>query len=567
MTKDKRGFPIRLKLFLALVASLLLAALVFYTVSRVGNFLVWRYYLDESDKRERAESYVEKFQKYVTENKLTTDNADLISEWDPGRYVDFIVYKDSNLLYAPEWFEDFTQSELEEPTDIEDGEVEENTAEANDDVQGDVGGDEPDSAPADEAETELQGGGISGGSPDVEVDSADTGGVESEDESGSAEESDSESDSEQLSETESETESGVVTDKSFYEQWFLGDRGFEQYLTEEARKNYVTALEDALGDDNALYPVYFVDGTLIVAVVDFTEEFFSNLVFVISVLAGLVVIAVIMICYFGTITKRITLLQKSVRKIEQGDFDHKITQRGRDEIGLLARDVESMRDSIVENMTRERRAWEANAGLITAMSHDIRTPLTVLLGYLDLIEMQNDGQISEEYIASCRENAMRLKNLSDDMFSYFLVFGKGDGEITLSRVDARMLVEHIVSEYTLLLSERGYSFEMTGELPAVYLDIEERYFRRVMDNIFSNIIKYADSTSPVLLGVERGEDTLGLYCQNKTRTDKDIPESNGIGLRTCAKMMEEMGGGLSYGEVDGIFTVALTLPIGADESK
>lgn len=559
MTKDKRGFPIGLKLFLALVASLLLAALVFYTVSRVGSFLVWRYYLDESDKRERAESYVEKFQKYVTENKLTTDDADLISEWDPGRYVDFIVYKDSNLLYAPEWFEDFTQNEIGDPNDVEDG-AEDTTEVKGDGPNGDEG-DEPDSAEADEDETELQGG-ISEADSEIEDGPAETD-VESEAESGSVEESDSESDSESLTETETETEteSSAVTDKSFYEQWFLGDRGFEQYLTEEARKNYVTALEDALGDDNALYPVYFVDGTLIVAVVDFSEEFFSNLVFVISILAGLAVIAVIMICYFGTITKRITLLQKSVRKIEEGDFEHKIKQRGRDEIGLLARDVESMRDSIVENMTRERRAWEANAGLITAMSHDVRTPLTVLLGYLDLIEMQNDGQISEEYIASCRENALRLKNLSDDMFSYFLVFGKSEGNVSLSRVDARMLVEHIVSEYTLLLSERGYSFEMTGELPAVYLNIEERYFRRVMDNIFSNIIKYADPSNPILLGVERREGDIRLYCKNKTRTDRDIPESNGIGLRTCAKMMEEMGGGLFYGEVDGIFTVSLTLPV------
>ena len=551
---------------MALVASLLLAAMVFYTVSRVGSFLVWRYYLDESDKRERAESYVERFQTYVTENKLTTDDAGLISEWDPGRYVDFIVYKDSNLLYAPEWFEAFTQDESEDTVDTDSEISNEAGIEADGDTLGNEGDTEPDSMQADEPETEIQGG-ISSSGSDAEPDSADTDGIESESESDLAEESDSESNFEQLSETESETEGKIVADKSFYEQWFLGDRGFEQYLTEEARKNYVTALEDALGDDNALYPVYFVDGTLIVAVVDFTEEFFANLVFVISILAGLVVIAVIMICYFGTITKRITLLQKSVRKIEEGDFEHKITQRGRDEIGLLARDVESMRDSIVDNMTRERRAWEANAGLITAMSHDVRTPLTVLLGYLDLIEMQNDGQISEEYIASCRENAMRLKNLSDDMFSYFLVFGKSDGDITLSRVDARVLVEHIVSEYTLLLSEKGYSFETTGELPKVYLDIEERYFRRVIDNIFSNIIKYADATSPITLGVEHREGILELYCKNKTRTDRDIPESNGIGLRTCAKMMEEMGGGLSYGEVDGIFTVTLALPTFKDKIK
>jgi len=494
---EKKGFSLKLKLLFALVASLLLAAIAFYAVSEIGSFLVWRYYLGESDKQERAAEYVAKFQKYVTENKLTTDDAESISSWDPGGYVDFIVYKDSNLIYAPEWFEEVRANESE-------SESAENTQETD---------------------------------PESESDMTEEGG--------------------ETSDSESET----VTDKSFYEKWFLGDRGFERYLTEEARKNYVAALEDALGDGNARYPVYFVDGTLIVAVVDFSDEYFSNVVLVASIIVSLIVVATVMIIYFGTITRRISLLQKNVRIIEKGDLEHRLAQGGNDEIALLARDVESMRDSIVDNMTRERRAWEANAGLITAMSHDVRTPLTVLLGYLDLIEMQNDGKINEEYISACRDNAMRLKNLSDDMFSYFLVFGKSEGTLNLSKVGAAQLVEHVISEYTLLLSEKGYTLEVRGEVPGVFLNIEERYFRRIIDNIFSNIIKYADLSSPVVLGAKSGENTLTFYCENKTRTDKDIPESNGIGLRTCAKMMEEMGGSLFFGETDGVFTVAITLPV------
>ena len=536
----KKAFSIKLKLLFALVASLLLASLVFYAVSQIGSFLVWRYYLGESDKRERAAEYVEDFQRYVTQNKLTTDDAEMISSWDPGRYVDLIVYRDSNLLYAPEWFEEVvnggTQAEdttmpaetdaLDESSEAASDAVSESGENTGDSQDGDGGDLEETSAVA------LDGGEIVSGAE---------------------------------SETGSETE--LVTDKSFYEQWFLGDRGFEQYLTEEARKNYVAALDEALGSDNVRYPVYFVDGTLIVAVVDFSEEFFSNLVFVISIAAALLVVAVIMICYFSTITKRITHLQKSVRKIEDGDLEHKIKLRGNDEIALLASDVESMRDAIVDNMTRERRAWEANAGLITAMSHDVRTPLTVLLGYLDLIEMQNEGQISEEYIASCRENAMRLKNLSDDMFSYFLVFGKSEGDIALSRIDARVLVEHLISEYTLLLSEKGYVIEVEGDVPDVAIDIEERYFRRVIDNIFSNIVKYADKDAKIVLGANFGDGTLTFYCKNRRRTDREIPESNGIGLRTCDRMMEEMGGAMSTSESDGVFTVAISFPVRERDDK
>jgi len=487
---EKKGFSIRAKLLLALLASLLLAALVFYLVLQLGRFLVWRYYLDENDKQARAEEYVEDFQAYVTKNKLTTDDAEMISAWNAGKYVDLIVYKDSNLIYAPEWFEDV----------------------------GDIDGEET------ETSEKIEGEG-------------------------------------------SESASETSTDKSFYEKWFLGDRGFEQFLTEEARKDYIAALEDALGDDDSLHPVYFVDGTLIVAVVDFTEEMLENVVYAASLFLGLAVIIVIMICYFSTITKRISLLQKNVRIIEEGDLSHEIAQNGNDEIALLASDVGSMRDAIVDNMTRERRAWEANAGLITAMSHDIRTPLTVLLGYLDLMEMQDGGTVSREYISACRDNVLRLKNMSDDMFSYFLVFGKGQDNAELVETNARELLTHVISEYALLLNEKGYALENEGEIPDLSLRIDERYFRRIVDNIFSNITKYADESQPVVFKAMPDGESLILSCENKIRTDRQIPESNGIGLRTCAKMMEEMGGKLSFASIEGRFTVTLTFPLEKKDDK
>ena len=506
----KRKISIRIKLLIALAASLALAAIIFYLVYQFGNFLVWRYYLGEANKQERAESYVEEFQDYVTKNMLSIDDTAAISGWNGGRYVDIIVYKDSNLIYAPDWFEDFRETDSE-------------------------GAETSETAESLETDGETE--------PIAETSTAEA----------------SSSDAESICESDSESES--ETDKSFFENWFSGDRGFEQYLTEEARKNYRAALEDAIGENGSLHPVYFVDGTLIVAVVDFTEEMLGNIVIAAGIVCGLAVIAGIMIAFYGSIIKRIRLLQRNVRIIEEGDLDRDISQSGNDEISLLARDVGSMRDSIVDNMTRERRAWEANAGLITAMSHDIRTPLTVLLGYLDLIEMQNNGEISGEYIEACRENALRLKNLSDDMFSYFLVFGRSDSELNLVGVNMRMLTEHIVSEYSILLSEKGYKFKASGNLSDATVKIDERYFRRVIDNIFSNIIKYADIETDVELCAGCSDGKVTLSCKNKIRTDRDIPESNGIGLKTCMKMMEEMGGELKTEDSDGFFTVKISLPV------
>jgi len=490
--------------------SIILAALVFYVVNEFGGFLVWRYYLGENDKQERAEKYVADFQDYVTDNKLSITDTAAISKWSAGWYADIIIFKDQSLIYAPDWFENFKDEDL----NISDDEVFTDTEST----------DEPEFDTAQDSETDNEG------------------------------------------ESGSETESEEMTDNSIYEGWFSGDRSFEQYLTEEARRNYRAALEEALSGNNKLRPVYFVDGTLLVTIVDFTEEAMGNIVFASSMLFAVAIVVIVMFTYFYTVTRRIKHLASDVRKIEQGDYKLRIKEEGDDDISSLAGDVNSMRDAIVDNMSKERRAWEANAGLITAMSHDIRTPLTVLLGYLDLVEMQNTDESNGEYITACRENAMRLKNLSDDMFSYFLVFGKGGYELHPVNVKASEWLGHVFAEQEILLNEKGFVIEKKGEIPHLDIFIDEMYFRRVTDNIFSNIIKYADPEYPVVLHASTDGESIFISCKDKTCVDKEIPESNGIGLKTCIKIMEEMGGSLTHGEDDGFFTVKLTIPIRKDDN-
>ncbi len=502
---------------IVLLVSLMLAALVFYGVNEFGNFLVWRYYLGESDKQERAEQYAAQFQEYVKENKLSVDDTDAISRWNPGRYADMIVYKDQNLIYAPEWFENFVLGETETSQETGEGLGESVSDGEHTSERGTVGN-----------ETH----------PETEA------------ESHTADES----------RTEDQSNTEIATDKEFYEGLFSGDRSFEQYLTEEARRKYSAALSEALSGNNKLHPIYFVDGTLLVTMVDFTEEAMGNTVFAISVICALAVIALIAIIYFSTVARRIKMLAANVRRIEKGDMEHRISESGNDEISDLASDVNSMRDAIVDNMTKEKRAWEANAGLITAMSHDIRTPLTVMLGYLDLIEMQNEDGAAVEYIESCRDNALRLKKLSDDMFSYFLVFGKGENAMKIEAVKASDWLGHVLGEHRILLSERGYGIECETRIPDVDILIDEAYFRRVTDNLFSNIIKYADADTPVRISITLEDGNLVFVCSNAVNKGENAPESNGIGLKTCVKIMEEMGGHLSYREDNGCFTVRIAIP-------
>ena len=454
MSKKKLFISIRVKLILILTLAILTAALVFVACKQVGDFLVWKYYLDEETKQERAENYVEDFQKYVKNRKLSVDDSERIAEWSGGNYVDMIVYRDKDLVYAPEWF----------------------------------------------------------------------------------------------------------IDSSNPQDYFSGDRDFEQYLTEEARAAYLARLEDILDENSDFSTIYFVDGTLLVRVIDYTEDFVYNLVFAVSLLLSLVALARIMILNFSATASRIKRLAREVRLVEGGNLELPIAVSGNDELSLLADDVNSMRNSIVDNMTKEQQAWKANAELITAMSHDIRTPLTVMLGYLELMEMQ-DSENNAEYVDACKSNALRLKRLSDDMFSYFLLFGRSDGEeVEMVDVGSEVL-GHMIAERVILLTESGLDISYDDKLPAATLSVNIDYLGRVVDNVFTNLQKYADVNAPVVIESSACDGFLTLSVKNRIGSDIDRAESNGIGLKTCERIMEKMGGSVAIASEGDEYVITLSFSV------
>ena len=101
---------------------------------------------------------------------------------------------------------------------------------------------------------------------------------------------------------------------------------------------------------------------------------------------------------------RIITLASEVQQVSDGKLDYEIHSFHNDEIGTLSTSVDNMRNSIIQKHQNEKEAWEANTQLITAMSHDIRTPLTSMIGYLDIIEGKKYKSQEEldKYIASCR---------------------------------------------------------------------------------------------------------------------------------------------------------------------
>lgn len=312
------------------------------------------------------------------------------------------------------------------------------------------------------------------------------------------------------------------------------------------------------------YPLVFSDETVVCSLTEFTEYLYYDAANLVSLVMAVLAFSIIILVYFHRITRRITRLAVDVAVVADGDMSHAIypDEQG-DEISALTRHVEAMRSSIVSTLESEREAVNANTELITAMSHDIRTPLTVLLGYLDVMKLQEQTEESRTYLKAAEATALRLKELSDDMFRYFVAFGK-PAEVSIQPYDAATLLDQMLAEHILLLKEQGYVLKAENGflLPTgAQLLTDAPQLMRMIDNIFSNIVKYADASAPIVIGDFLDNDYICLHFRNKIRADSAHVESTGIGLKTCSRIASAIGARFTVSKEDGLFTVSLALPL------
>ena len=315
------------------------------------------------------------------------------------------------------------------------------------------------------------------------------------------------------------------------------------------------------------HPIYTADdGVLLASMVDYAEYLYYDIANIASFVISVAVFFVIMSISFYSLTRRISTLGKEVTLVTEGDASHEIIAKGNDEITRLSMDIEYMRVSMLDNLQRQKNALDSNKDLITAMSHDIRTPLTVLLGYLDIMKTTATDDDMKAYVEASESTALRLKKLSDDMFSYFLVYG-GDIQVDIQACDARTLLEQLLTGHIFLLREQGYNIEYNFEnensdfLDDVTMVTDPPQLMRIVDNLFSNILKYADVEKPVNVFIDSFTDEMLIKVSNYPSLNPDKAQKNGIGLQSCLKLANAMDIRFSSGEDDGIFSTEMYIPI------
>ena len=313
-----------------------------------------------------------------------------------------------------------------------------------------------------------------------------------------------------------------------------------------------------------LYPMRFSDGLYYISITDNSRVREDMLNRGMAAAVATVVLVSVLFWYTSRLTRRIIRLSQETATVGAGDLNGEITVDGSDEIAELAADIDGMRDAIIERMGNEKRAWEANSELITAMSHDIRTPMTSLLGYLGLLN--SAGSLPEEerkrYVEAAYGKSLALKELTDELFKYFLVFGRSDIELHRELFDAHLLLMQLLGEAEFDLQDAGYGVQNIDRLEdGVTLDTDAAMLKRVLDNLVSNIKKYADREMPVVFLTEKKDDAVTVTVSNGVSGRRSGTESTKIGLRTCEKILSALGGEFSTARDETHFAAEFTLPV------
>ena len=337
------------------------------------------------------------------------------------------------------------------------------------------------------------------------------------------------------------------------------DPFFDELLSEEG------SINSSSGTESNLYIVLFANGIHSVAVVDYSLSTGTDAIIILGVLAAILIFFAVLLIYYHNQTRAIVALSREVEAVSSGDLTAAIGSERGDEIGQLACDVDAMRDTVLRKMEEEQRAWQANSDLLTSMSHDIRTPLTTLLGYMELLSADSENLTPEQkdYIRVCTAEAEQIKGLSDKLFLYFWAFNRVEPETELEGVEAALLFEQLVADYIPAMEAAGIHIEtdLTAIAPADTVRIRAESIRRVSDNIFDNLVKYADRREPVTVTAAREHKTLTVTIRNAISPKSDKTSSTRIGVKTCVNMMKTMNGAFETVTEEGYFSAVMTLPL------
>ena len=285
----------------------------------------------------------------------------------------------------------------------------------------------------------------------------------------------------------------------------------------------------------------------------------------------------------------ISRISEAVQNISEGNLNTVIDVIGDDEFSSMAANLNHMAADIKKLMEKERESERTKNELITNVAHDLRTPLTSIIGYLELLagNQQVPADMQHKYIEIAYGKSRRLQKLIEDLFG-FTKLNCGKIAMHVGQIDIVKLLGQLVEEAYPNFVEKGLSYDLQSNVPAKIINADGNLLARLFDNLIGNAIKYGADGKRVLVKIHaEGEtvtvsvtnygyvipaDELPLIFNKFYRVEQSRSSSTGgkgLGLAIAKEIVDMHGGTISVAsDLNGtVFTVKLQVDFDVDKEN
>ncbi|MCC0694953.1 sensor histidine kinase [Clostridioides sp. ES-S-0048-02] len=311
------------------------------------------------------------------------------------------------------------------------------------------------------------------------------------------------------------------------------------------------------------YEIQFSDIKASVVIVALFRFRFQNFIEAVSITFMAITFIVTFLLLLSRKIKYLRKIEMGIKIVESGSLKYRIPVKGNDELSSLASSINEMSQALDNQIIKEREMKNKNKDIVTSISHDVRTPLTSVICYLDLIKdhKYNSPEQLEQYIKNVRLKAYQIKDLTDDLFTHFV---NSEEEVSkkYEKINANEFIFQLLLDSSYTLEEKGFHIKIENELYNqyhIYVDVTQ--FRRIFDNLCSNIIKYARRDRPIVFLIKVEDGKLLIIQKNKvSNIHKDV-ESFGIGIKNCEKIIAYHNGSINVNSGDKAFSIEISIPV------
>lgn len=294
----------------------------------------------------------------------------------------------------------------------------------------------------------------------------------------------------------------------------------------------------------------------------------------------MIMILFLTMIYGAKKTLDISVVNEALRKVNEGNLQDDIILDGSPAIRELAHNINLIKAGYKEILEEGVRSEKLKTELISNVSHDLKTPLTSIINYVNIIKSKD---ITEEersdYIEILEKKSLKLKALIEDLFEMSKI---NSGKLKLNKelIDILSLVHQGVGEYSSLYEEKDITFKVTCEEDAIYMALDGKMISRAIENLIINSLKYSLENTRVYIEIEKNEGYVTISMKNIANYEMDFSEEemferfargdksrnskiegSGLGLAITKSIVELHGGIIKIRREGDMFKIYVKLPL------